>query len=305
MLLVLNTPLLWNKAMKFETYAFQNIYLITTYRCNWKCDFCLFRFNYEKETDICTYIERVEYAIKNSDRKVYIKITGGEPFVYPELLRAILGTLHKYKDKIYKIGIGSNGSIPIPEFFNKSTIKTHIFLSRHDIDKNLPSVKELSAKIDNPMIDFRVNCNLIKGKIDNVEMIKKTIEARSDEFTHFCFRELSAVDIDANSIYPKQIYEYIQYYKDHLVKLDEIEKEIYNSHHPDFVFTRNTGNAYDKNHWYWYKKHFSVKFRAINEKELVAFNERTPGIDEYVVHPDGTLTGCWDKDRKIIMKGGV
>jgi hypothetical protein len=28
---------------------------------------------------------------------------------------------------------------------------------------------------------------------------------------------------------------------------------------------------------------------------LIKFNDSTKDIDEYVVHPDGTLTGCWDK----------
>jgi len=289
--------------MERENYAFQNIYLITTYRCNWDCAFCLFRFNEEAETNISDYIKKLEYAINDSKKKVYIKITGGEPFIYPELLNKILKTANKHKDKIYKIGIGSNGSIPVPNFFNNIDIRTHIFLSRHDLQKQLPTVNDLSVNLSNPVVDFRVNCNLIKGEIDNVGIIKHFIEMRKDEFTHFCFRELNSVDVDVNLFYPEQIYDYIRYYKAHLIKLGDIEREIKKD--PDFVFSRNTGNAYDTNHWYWYKDKISVKFRAINEVELIRFNDSTDGIDEYVVHPDGTLTGCWDKDRKIIMKGGV
>lgn len=290
--------------MKFETYAFQNMYLITTYRCNWACDFCLFRFNDEPETSIADYVRRVEYAIIHSDRKVYIKITGGEPFIYPDLLKAILEIANKHKDKVYKIGIGSNGSIALPEFFNQSEIRTHIFLSRHDLSTQLPSVAALSINVDNPALDFRVNCNLIKGGVDSVEMIKRVINERSTEFSYFCFRELSSVDVDECSIYPKQIVEYVRYYKEHLIKIADVEQTIRDD--PDFTHSRNTGNAYDTNHWYWYKNKISVKFRSIDEKKLIAFNDRTPGVvDEYVVHPDGTLTGCWDKDRKIIMEGGA
>lgn len=288
--------------MAQEPYAFQNIYLITTYRCNWSCPFCLFRFNDEKETNISNYINSFEYAIQESEKKVYIKITGGEPFIYPELLKAIFNIADKYHDKIYKIGIGSNGSIPVPAFLQGVRKRTHIFLSRHDIKKQLPSVKELSKNINNPLVDFRVNCNLIKKQTDSVEKIKKVIGIRSNEFTHFCFRELSAVDIDENSMYPEQIYEYEKYYKKHLIRLSDIEKYIQQD--KDFIFSRDTGNEYDINHWYWYKSKISIKFRAIDEKKLIEYNDRTEGVDEYVVHPDGTLTGCWDKDRKVIKRGG-
>jgi len=72
-----------------------------------------------------------------------------------------------------------------------------------------------------------------------------------------------------------------------------------------FVYSRNTGNAYDTNHWYWFDGDISVKFRGIDEVALLEYNDATPDtIDEYVVHPDGTLTGCWDRDRKLLIKGG-
>ena len=46
----------------------------------------------------------------------------------------------------------------------------------------------------------------------------------------------------------------------------------------------------------------SVKLRAINEQKLIEYNQQNKGIDEYVIHPDGTLTGCWDKDLKQIRR---
>lgn len=289
-----------------EPYMFQNIYLITTYRCNWKCQFCLFRFNVEKEAPVDEYIQKLEYSILDSPKKVYIKITGGEPFIKTGLLEEIFKIADKHRDKVYKIGIGSNGSIPLPRFFNDVNIRTHIFLSRHSIKDKLPLPADLAKGIDNPMVDFRVNCNLIRGGVDSAGKIEQYIKDRhsSSKITHFCFRELSKVDIDSNLIYPKQIYNYIKYYDDHLVPVLDIEAEIKTM--PQFRKSRTTGNYYDINRWYWYNDKISVKFRTIDETRLISFNKDiSPSrVDEYVVHPDGTLTGCWDKELKLIAKGG-
>lgn len=295
--------------IKLEPYSFQNIYLITTYRCNWDCDFCLFKYNIEEEAPISEIINKLEYAIKDSERRVYIKITGGEPFLRPDLLREVFKLSKKYQDKIYKIGIGTNGSIRLPYFFNDITTKTHVFLSRHSWDEQLPTSKDLLGSIDNTLIDFRANCNLIKGGIDNISKIKEYIKASlTMGINHICFRELSKVEINTNMMYPKQIYGYIEYYKDHVIYIKDIEHEI--KDHAEFShITRRTGNYYDLNHWYWFisaNQKVSIKFRSINEIKLIEYNTKIKptGIDEYVIHPDGTLTGCWDKESKIVMKGG-
>lgn len=293
--------------MKIKEYTFQNIYLITTYRCNWKCDFCLFRFKKEKECDVDTIIKRLEYSILDSPKKVYIKITGGEPFLRPVLLNAVFNLCEKYKNKIYKIGIGTNGSLVIPNFFKNVNIPTYIFLSRHAMVDFLSTPKSLFDD-NNKYISFRINCNLIKGGIDSLDKIKQYIEEKTRIYgiTHFCFRELSKINIDASNMYPKEVYDYLDYYAKNLIPFSTIKQQL--NADSQFEETRVNGNYYDTNRWYWYNdgdKTVSVKFRSIDEQRLLEFNDNNPDvIDEYVIHPDGTLTGCWDKDRKIIIKGG-
>jgi len=293
--------------IKFEPYKFQNIYLITTYRCNWECDFCLFRYNEEEEAPIEVIVDRLRYSIEDSEKKVYIKITGGEPFIKTELLRAVFELVKEYPDKIYKVGIGTNGSIRLPNHFNDITVRTHIFLSRHDmVDEHL-TPSELSTNVQNPLIDFRINCNLIKGGVDSVAKIEAYIKEKYSKtgVTHFCFRELSKVDVDKNLIYPGQIYQYVDYYDSHFVAISKLEPDIKFS--SQMQYSRHTGNYYDRNYWYWYQlgdQKISVKFRSIDETKLIEFNEfLNLSIDEYVIHPDGTLTGCWDKDLKLIKEG--
>ncbi len=294
-----------NSSLTVEPYQFQNIYVITTYRCNHQCSFCLFRFNKEKEADIYKIIQRLDYSIRDSSQKVYIKITGGEPFLKLELLQKIFKLAACYSDKVYKIGIGTNGSIQMPQWFADVKTRTHIFLSRHNT-ASAPTPLELSKGWDNSLVDFRINCNLIKGQIDSVEKIEDFIVEMIDRtgITNFCFRELSKVDVDRNSMYPPQIYEYVDYYDKYLISMKGIEKQL--RKHDNFQFSRSVGNYYDINHWYWYNVNgqmISVKFRSIDESRLIEFNSKTTEIDEYVIHPDSTLSGCWDRDMKVILKG--
>lgn len=295
-----------------EPYAFQNVYVITTYRCNWDCAFCLFKHNKEEEADESEILSRIEFSIQTSDMPVYIKITGGEPFLKLSLMEKIFELAEQYEDDVYKIGIGTNGSIPLPAWFNDVTTRTHIFLSRHGLWLDTKGPKELAKDIDNDMLDFRVNCNLIKGlywSVDTVGKMEYYIDLlhHTRGITHFCFRELSKVSVDDNFMYPEQIYDYQKYYDERLIRVSDIEEELKDN--PRFEKSRVTGNYYDTNNWYWYKKDgqepISVKFRTIDETRLIEYNRNTPGVDEFVVHPDGTLTGCWDKEMKLIVKGGA
>lgn len=302
---------MWTDVMKraeevVEEYAFQNVYLISTYKCNWKCPFCLFRYQKEQDAPVEDILSRLSYSIDHSDRNVYIKITGGEPFLRLDLLEKVFDLCNSRKDRIYKIGIGSNGSVRVPGFFGKLAIRTHIFLSRHAIKDELPKPEELRG-FDNPLVDFRLNCNLINGGVDSLPKIEEYIRSRMvDGITHVCFRELSRVDLDASSIYPEEVVQYDRYYRDHLVPVKGLLGEL--GDNPRFKMSRMTGNYYDTNWWYWYDAgggtRISVKFRAIDEARLLEFNRKESGVDEYVIHPDGTLTGCWDKDMKVIVKGG-
>ena len=283
-----------------EEYIFQNIYIITTYRCNLNCAFCLFKFNHEKECTISKVIDQLIYSIKNSPKKVYIKITGGEPFLKIRLLKRILDVCEKYKNKIFAIGIGTNGTIKIPKFFNNTNIRIDIFFSRHSIN-NLDT-KKLYTKINNHKITYRFNCNLIRGKIDSLRKIKQYLEkVRKINNFSVCFRELNKISLEKNLLYPDYVYDYEKYYAKNIVIVKDLLSEI--KRDKDFVITKINGNYYDENVWMTYKNTTWVKFRIIDEVKLIEYNDNYPHvIDEYVIHPDGTLTGCWDKERKLLRR---
>ena len=155
--------------MKFHEYNFQNIYVITTYKCNYECTFCLFRHNLEKECSLQELKSNLKNSILDSKKQVYIKITGGEPFIYTKSFKPLIEIINKNKDKIYKVGIGTNGSIKFPKILNTIKVKTKIFLSRHQINSQLSSIQKLTSNIHNTLISYHYNCNMIKGQVDSIK----------------------------------------------------------------------------------------------------------------------------------------
>ena len=116
-----------------------------------------------------------------------------------------------------------------------------------------------------------------------------------------CFRELNKISLNNNSMYSKEIYQYKEYYNKNKISLNKILKILLKRKNWKFIYCN--GNEYDKNFWFLHNN-MKIKFRTIDEKHLVDYNKNNKEIDEYVLHPDGTLTGCWDKDLKLIKKGG-
>lgn len=287
-----------------KPYRFKNFYIITTYKCNLSCDFCLFKFN-EKLFEDATkekIVDKIHEVMKSTDEQIYIKITGGEPFLKMDLLKSIFQTLEEYKDKIYNVGIGSNGTIKIPDFVIKSVLPTDVFFSRHDFISGEDNVLLDSVSKQSKKYYTRLNCNLIKGGIDDLSKIKKYIEsAKIHGIKSICFRELNSISLDENSIYPNEVYSYKNYYLNNIVYLNDIFKQIEQDSENKFKMEFVNGSKYESNYRFTYDNSMWIKFRCINEDVLVEFNHNNPNmIDEYVLHSDGLLTGCWDRHQKII-----
>ncbi|MCK5016174.1 MAG: hypothetical protein KAS32_03800 [Candidatus Peribacteraceae bacterium] len=267
------------------------------------CDFCLFKFNDEifKDAPIKKMVDKIHEVMKSTDEQVYVKITGGEPLLKTELLKSIFQTLEEYKDKVYNVGIGSNGTIKIPDFVINSVLPSDVFFSRHDFISNEDSVLQDSVSKQSKKYYTRLNCNLIKGGIDDLFKIKRYIEsAKACGVKSICFRELNSIALDEQSIYPKQVYQYGEYYSKNVIHLNDILKEIDYEFNSDFKVKSINGNEYDTNYNFIYDSMW-VKFRSIKEDVLVKYNRENPNtIDEYVLHSDGLLTGCWDRNQKII-----
>lgn len=290
-----------------KKYDAKNIYIITTYKCNCKCDFCIFHKLKSKEDDD-KILENLNKILNKTNEKVSIKITGGEPFIKTKLLENIIKLCnhHKNKEYIKNIGIGTNGTIPLSKGLNETDIKTNIYISRHNINHKemekefhheMLNIKDLTKNIYNELITFNYSCNLIRGGIDSVDKILDYINSCDDKIGKIVFRELNHLSIDNKSMYKDYVYDYIKYYPKHVVPISEILPKI--NKNPNFKPLFNEGNYYDENYMYIYKGKL-IKFRKIDEQKLVEYNKKHKEVDEYTIHPDGYVSGCWDKDKKLM-----
>lgn len=293
--------------MKKQKYDARNVYIITTYKCNSKCGFCIFRKLKSKE-DSDKILGNLEKILNKTKERLSIKITGGEPFLKIGLLNKIVKLCNNHKNRNYikNIGIGTNGTIPLPNEFNKTSIKINIYLSRHNIGQEemekefhhkILSLDDLSKNISNPLITFNYSCNLIKGGIDSINKIIDYINLCDDRVNQIVFRELNHLGVDNKSTYEDYVYDYIKYYSKHIVPLSKILPQI--NKNPHFKPFMKEGNYYDENYIFIYKKKL-IKFRKIDEQKLVEYNKKHKDVDEYTIHPDGYVSGCWNKDKKLM-----
>lgn len=115
---VANTPI-WNLTVE------------VTYKCNAKCGFCQ-RWKDGKSMDK----KMLEDILKQADGlSVNVVITGGEPLVYPNLIKII----KKYRRSSYDIHICTNG-IKISEMATEiSEVADHVMVS---LDSNVPEIHD-------------------------------------------------------------------------------------------------------------------------------------------------------------------
>jgi organic radical activating enzyme len=257
-----------------------------------KCDFCLFHKLKYNEIIEHEYIKKITKILKLEKKQVHLKITGGEPLLKVNLIIKILKLSNIYEN-IMEIGIGTNGTIIIPDTFNIVKHPLMIYFSRHTINNNI-EISNICKNIHNPLIQIRLNCNLIKGYVDDEIGILKYLDwAKKQNIEYVCFRELNSLDIDTTNMYPHYIYDYDKYYKKNIISIEirhTISKLIYN-----FSIVR----PHDENHFYTYNG-MKISFRIVKEHKIREYNLKNKDIDEYVIHPDGLITGCWDRELKIL-----
>lgn len=282
----------YKKLNKDYTY---NFFIVPSFKCNFDCGFCLLKENDCKECKITRFLARIDQVLfNNKGVKFKVKITGGEPFLFEDI-GVIIKHLDSF-DNIEYIGIGTNGSI---ENISIPKIKHRIIIyeSRHK-----PDYRQI-INYDNS--EIRLSCTMSKGKVDNVYRIKDYIQRTIDQnnYVNFlCFRELNKIDFKLCTLYSDKIYDYIKYYKNNIVRIKDILKQMNKDN--DFGFIKKCINPAIQRYYYQHMRTGKIiMFKKTDEKALKRYNKRLKikgEIDEFVLHPDGLLTASWGRERKII-----
>ena len=145
----------------FAVYAADKVYFkdnsfLCTSICNLNCEFCLNFTPYDKNKqhfDINRLKNDVDTFFNCVDMVGLFHISGGEPFLYPDLIELIEYIYKNYKKKIIQIGIATNGTtIPSDELcktLKQCEVRTEIDDYTIAISRLKPSFDAVKAKMEN------------------------------------------------------------------------------------------------------------------------------------------------------------
>lgn len=165
-------------------YNKQYLNVKITNKCNGNCLFCLDENKIRKEEPVEKLIEATNffYNYKN------VLISGGEPFLYNNLLEYLKG-ISKEKEEIY---ITTNGSAfnnhnieEIAKYIKTIDISIHHYnqilnSSIFGVSIDFNNIKENIKKFKNAGVNVIINVNLIKDYIDYFRKAKEMIEFAKD-----------------------------------------------------------------------------------------------------------------------------
>lgn len=299
-----NLPISYNNKMEVELFGNKillennpwlwHLHLKTTDTCNANCNFCVEKNAVKKEYS--------ELFLRNTDNMLYemeqagclysVSVTGGEPLVFQKFEQ--LCYILKSHD-ISFLTINTNGKKLLEKLEFIDGLFDFVDISRHsvsDIENNsifqskMPSMKELK-QIKNRMKKTKIRIQCVMDKVDTIENVLEFINAFSfaDDIS---FRKLMKL--------PKE------YGVDYKAKDEEYQKLL------DYAY-QNWGLKEQTIQDYYVYEIWNNGFTDItlsysNMKMLRDVEKTEPKevFREFIIHPDGTISGSWKKDCKIIRE---
>ncbi len=306
----------FTKTINGREYGFYkniNLYIIPSFVCNYSCKFCISqtgndvirRINSDK-----IFYSKLNEALRFSQEfNPSISITGGEPTI-EKRLPGILMTIKKYNFRNPNITTNLSGLVLFPEqleAINNSSIK-YLNISRHHYDSEVnarfmrakfkTSNEDLRRIINktNPRIKIRLQACLSKESMssyqDIIEYIKfaDSLNVKKTMFSEF-------PEFPMNGTYDLSV---INYTKNNFAPINNIISEVEKSSHFKKVFTLK-GPYYSRS-IYLYDDKIEVIFATANYKVMQEL-EDTNYVDALIFNPDGSLTGSWNYNSKVFIKG--
>lgn len=161
-------------------------------RCNFDCSYCGADLHDNKSPHIP--LEKFEYTIKTlsefyNDRKVRISLTGGEPFVHPDILE-ILKLFPKYN--INEVSTITNGSLPAWKYKEAFNYINNLIFSWHfEHVKTSHMQQVLTAIKDIPDKHIHVHLMYLPGKLQETKEVVKWLQDNGIQYVMRRIRPLT------------------------------------------------------------------------------------------------------------------
>lgn len=266
-----------------------HVHFKCTNYCDANCDFCIERPAYgddENSQDFMASAKSVIRQLHNQGHFRTLSVTGGEPTCFPRL-KEIIELANYYKPTLFSIN--SNGAL-----MNKipfGTLNGWFNLSKHAIDdqdifkrsRNIDVDEILKFKILQPRAKVRIQCVLgVNGGLKTIDEIEQFIKHYKYVANDFSFRSLI---IDGENEKVSDLFM-------------EFRNQMFDA---GCLVEQAIQDYYVYENYIWCNKPITMSWS--NMDMLRKYNETHNNdnfLEEIIVHPDGMVTGSWNKKTLII-----
>ena len=302
---VQNLPILYNGCTEYQLFGnkvvvyddvwMHHLHLKVTDRCNASCDFCIEK-NCQKNEDADIYLANLDKtlrAMQDAGLLYSVSVTGGEPTLFPKF-RELCEVLSRYD--ISFLTMNTNGAL-VEKYINEiDGLFDFINVSRHSVwdvennkifNTNVLSMNELQAlKSKFGHTKMRIQC--VMGQNFGIVEMLEFIHAYSfaDDIS---FRRLMEVGDEYSLDYVVDKDEYNLCLKYAFLCWKFVEQTIQDYYVYEIYDTGST----------------RVTFSYSNMKMLreVEQTESEDFFREFILHPNGVLSGSWMQDKKNLLSG--
>lgn len=271
-----------------------HLHLKLTDACNAKCSFCV-----EQNADRCEnakyFVTQVDEMLSEMEKAgiLYsVSVTGGEPLIF-EKFSELCKVLRKHDIKF--LTMNTNGKYLENHLEQIDGLFDFVDVSRHAIsDKRnneifgacMPSLSDLK-RIKDKLVKTKMRLQCVLCDVSTIEDVLNMIETYSfaDDLS---FRKLMKLSDKSGIKYDdkEDLYNKIlEYAFNHFELIEQTIQDYY---------------VYE----IWKYKDTLITFSYSNMKMLseVEMVEDDSVCREFIIHPDGTITGSWDKNMKVIKQ---
>lgn len=136
-------------AYRYDEVFFSSMGLLPTTRCNLRCKACLNFTNYIKKFTACSFEvlkKEVDLFFSCVDYIGLLLLSGGEPFLYPNIAELICYINENYRNKIYFLELVTNGTVTPHEEIIKAIQRADIRVTVDDYREALSEYKDMIEK---------------------------------------------------------------------------------------------------------------------------------------------------------------
>ena len=284
-----------NKILVEKNEWLWHLHLKLTNRCNAKCYFCVEQ-NSKCEENADLYLKHVDMMLSEMEKEgilFSVSVTGGEPLLFSKF-DELCDILRKHDIKF--LTMNTNGKYLKSKLHIIDGLFDFIDISRHDINdlensnifncKDMPTIedlKEIKSKLTKTKMRIQcVMCNM-KTINDVIEFIN--IFSFADDLSFRKLMKLSDKHGVSYNEHEELYYSMLKYAYDNFDLKEQTIQDYY---------------VYE----IWNNGKTDITFSYSNMKMLyeVESKENKSVCREFIIHPNGIISGSWDFTNKVILK---